>query len=134
MGTPLARWPGSLQRTPRDKLGHTFPVPAPIGAVSFGLATEPRSLDLRPVPAGTAPVFSRERILSFTMLKSIPAFSSGACSNDFGILKWSTSAVCFGPPWAQQTSTLYLSVSLYLEAGVGLESQGGAIRADSSGV
>jgi hypothetical protein len=53
---------------------------------------------------------------------------------DFGILKWSTSAVCFGPPWAQQTSTLYLSVSLGLEAGVGLESQGGAIRADSVGV
>src|SRR5450756_1200511 len=50
---------------------------------------------------------------------------------DFGILKWSTSAVCFGPPWAQQTSTLDLSVSLDLEAGVGLESQGGAIRADS---
>src|ERR1035441_8246989 len=41
---------------------------------------------------------------------------------DFGILKWSTSAVCFGPPWAQQTSTLDLSVSLDLEAGVGLES------------
>src|ERR1039458_4222041 len=55
-------------------------------------------------------------------------------SGDFGILKWSTSAVCFGPPWAQQTSTLYLSVSLGLEAGVGLESQGGAIRADSVGV
>jgi hypothetical protein len=53
---------------------------------------------------------------------------------DFGILKWSTSAVCFGPPWAQQTSTLDLSVSLSLEAGVGLESQGGVIRADSSGI
>ena len=53
---------------------------------------------------------------------------------DFGILKWSTSAVCFGPPWAQQTSTLYLSVSLGLEGGVGLESQGGAIRADSVGI
>src|ERR1019366_6108283 len=53
---------------------------------------------------------------------------------DFGILKWSTSAVCFGPPWAQQTSTLDLSVSLDLEAGVGLESQGGAIRADSVGI
>jgi hypothetical protein len=53
---------------------------------------------------------------------------------DFGILKWSTWAVCFGPPWAQQTSTLDLSVSLDLEAGVGLESQGGAIRADSVGV
>ena len=36
--------------------------------------------------------------------------------DDFGILKWSTSAVCFGPPWAQQTSTLDLSVSLDLEA------------------
>src|ERR1035441_5889728 len=34
---------------------------------------------------------------------------------DFGILKWSTSAVCFGPPWAQQTSTLYRSE----ERGVG---------------
>ena len=55
-------------------------------------------------------------------------------TDDFGILKWSTSAVCFGPPWAQQTSTLDLSVSLDLEAGVGLESQGGAIRADSVGV
>ena len=54
--------------------------------------------------------------------------------HDFGILKWSTSAVCFGPPTAQQTSTLDLSVSLSLEAGVGLESQGGAIRADSVGV
>jgi hypothetical protein len=53
---------------------------------------------------------------------------------DFGILKWSTSAVCFGPPTAQQTSTLDLSVSLGLEAGVGLENQGGAIRADSVGV
>src|ERR1022692_4151212 len=53
---------------------------------------------------------------------------------DFGILKWSTSAVCFGPPAAQQTSTLDLSVSLSLEAGVGLESQGGVIRADSSGI
>jgi hypothetical protein len=37
-------------------------------------------------------------------------------------------------PWAQQTSTLDLSVSLDLEAGVGLESQGGAIRTDSVGV
>jgi hypothetical protein len=53
---------------------------------------------------------------------------------DFGILKWSTSAVCFGPPTAQQTFTLDLSVSLSLEAGVGLESQGGVIRADSSGI
>src|ERR1019366_4954976 len=53
---------------------------------------------------------------------------------DFGILTWSTSAVCFGPPWAQQTSTLDLSVSLDSEAGVGLESQGGTIRADSVGV
>jgi hypothetical protein len=57
-----------------------------------------------------------------------------AVIDDFGILKWSTSAVCFGPPWAQQTSTLDLSVSLDLEAGVGLESQGGAIRADSVGI
>src|ERR1039458_6483066 len=54
--------------------------------------------------------------------------------DDFGILTWSTSAVCFGPPWAQQTSTLDLSVSLDSEAGVGLESQGGTIRADSVGV
>jgi hypothetical protein len=55
-------------------------------------------------------------------------------ASDFGILTWSTSAVCFGPPWAQQTSTLDLSVSLDSEAGVGLESQGGTIRADSVGV
>jgi hypothetical protein len=57
-----------------------------------------------------------------------------AAVTDFGILKWSTSAVCFGPPWAQQTSTLDLSMSLGLEARVGLENQGGAIRADSAGV
>src|ERR1035437_9500687 len=59
---------------------------------------------------------------------------AGVASSDFGILTWSTSAVCFGPPWAQQTSTLDLSVSLDSEAGVGLESQGGTIRADSVGV
>lgn len=61
----------------------------------------------------------------------VPRESDGT---DFGILTWSTSAVCFGPPWAQQTSTLDLSVSLDSEAGVGLESQGGTIRADSVGV
>ena len=60
--------------------------------------------------------------------------TAGLLKDDFGILTWSTSAVCFGPPWAQQTSTLDLSVSLDSEAGVGLESQGGTIRADSVGV
>ena len=44
---------------------------------------------------------------------------------DFGILKWPTSAVCFGPPWAKRTSSLDLSDELGSGGGVGLESQGG---------
>jgi hypothetical protein len=48
----------------------------------------------------------------------------------FGILKWPTSAVCFGPPWAKRTSNLDLSDELGSGGGVGLESQGGVIRAD----
>ena len=39
LGTPLARWLGNLQLTPRDKLGHTFPVPVQVSTVSVGLAT-----------------------------------------------------------------------------------------------
>jgi integrase len=31
---------------------------------------------------------------------------------DFGILKWPTSAVCFGPPWVERTSSLDLSEEL----------------------
>ena len=45
----------------------------------------------------------------------------------FGILKWPTSAVCFGPPWAKRTSSLDLSDELGSGGGVGLESQGGVI-------
>ena len=44
-----------------------------------------------------------------------------------GILKWPTSAVCFGPLWAKRTSSLDLSDELGSGGGVGLESQGGVI-------
>src|ERR1019366_10033673 len=74
------------------------------------------------------------KVLEADILQAEKQYSEDQLQADFGILKWSTSAVCFGPPWAQQTSTLDLSVSLDLEAGVGLESQGGAIRADSVGI
>src|ERR1035437_970118 len=74
------------------------------------------------------------QLLVIPSLAPYPVKTNGESTGDFGILTWSTSAVCFGPPWAQQTSTLDLSVSLDLEAGVGLESQGGAIRADSVGI
>ena len=46
---------------------------------------------------------------------------------DFGILKWPTSAVCFGPPRVKRTSSLDLSDELGSGGGVGLESQGGVI-------
>jgi hypothetical protein len=54
--------------------------------------------------------------------------------SDFGILKWPTSAVCFGPPLGPNEPLVWTEHLLCLEAGVGLESQGGAIRADSPGV
>jgi hypothetical protein len=53
---------------------------------------------------------------------------------DFGILKWPTSAVCFGPPWVERTSSLDLSEELGSGGEVGLESQGGTVRADPTGV
>jgi hypothetical protein len=36
---------------------------------------------------------------------------------DFAILKWPTSAVCFGPPWVERTSSLDLSKELGSEGG-----------------
>ena len=53
---------------------------------------------------------------------------------DSGIMKWPTSAVCFGPPVGPNEPLVWTEHLLGLEAGVGLESQGGAIRADSPGV
>ena len=92
-----------------------------IGALEdLAVLPRPKNIDFKLNSDQRAVIFNH---VSHALLKS-----------DFGILKWSTSAVCFGPPWAQQTSTLDLSVSLSLEAGVGLESQGGVIRADSSGI
>ena len=60
---------------------------------------------------------------------------SGAMApRDFGIMKWPTSAVCSGPPSGQRGLLVWTERELGLEAGVGLEMQGGAIRADTSGV
>jgi hypothetical protein len=57
------------------------------------------------------------------------------CHHHFSLATKRRTIHLFWPtPRTQQTSTLDLSVSLDLEAGVGLESQGGAIRADSVGV
>ena len=44
-----------------------------------------------------------------------------ARGDGFGILKWPTSAVCFGPPWVKRTSSLDLSDELGSGGGVGLE-------------
>ena len=53
---------------------------------------------------------------------------------DSGIMKWPTSAVCFGPPLGQSELLVFTERELRTGAGVGLENQGGALRADSSGV
>jgi hypothetical protein len=53
---------------------------------------------------------------------------------DSGIMKWPTSAVCFGPPLGQSELLVCTERELRTGAGVGLESQGGALRADSPGV
>ncbi len=54
--------------------------------------------------------------------------------DDFGILKWPTSAVCLAHPLDRANSLVWTERELRTGAGVGLESQGGAIRADSPGV
>jgi hypothetical protein len=46
---------------------------------------------------------------------------------DSGIMKWPTSAVCFGPPLGQNELLVWTERLIGLEAGVGLESQGGAL-------
>ena len=53
---------------------------------------------------------------------------------DSGIMKWPTSAVCFGPPLGQSELLVWTERELRTGAGVGLESQGGALRTDSPGV
>jgi len=53
---------------------------------------------------------------------------------DSGIMKWPTSAVCFGPPCGQSELLVCTERELRTGAGVGLENQGGALRADSPGV
>jgi len=53
---------------------------------------------------------------------------------DSGIMKWPTSAVCFGPPLGQSELLVWTERELGTGAGVGLENQGGALRADSPGV
>ena len=62
--------------------------------------------------------------------------SPGAISRpvDSGIMKWPTSAVCSGPPLGQSELLVWTERGLRTGAGVGLESQGGALRADSPGV
>jgi hypothetical protein len=49
-------------------------------------------------------------------------------------MKWPTSAVCFGPPLGQSELLVLTERELRTGAGVGLENQGGALRADSPGV
>ena len=53
---------------------------------------------------------------------------------DSGIMKWPTSAVCFGPPLGQSELLVFTERELRTGAGVGLENQGGALRTDSPGV
>ena len=55
-------------------------------------------------------------------------------SHDSGIMKWPTSAVCFGPPLGPSELLVLTERELRTGAGVGLENQGGALRADSPGV
>jgi hypothetical protein len=58
----------------------------------------------------------------------------GRTPNDSGIMKWPTSAVCFGPPLGPSELLVWTERELRTGAGVGLENQGGALRADSPGV
>lgn len=55
----------------------------------------------------------------------------GAARFDSGIMKWPTSAVCFGPPLGQSELLVWTERELRTGAGVGLESQGGALRTDT---
>ncbi len=50
---------------------------------------------------------------------------------DSGIMKWPTSAVCFGPALGPSELLVWTERELRTGAGVELESQGGALRADS---
>lgn len=59
---------------------------------------------------------------------------SGGRMGDSGIMKWPTSAVYSGPPLGQSELLVWTERELRTGAGVGLESQGGALRADSPGV
>ena len=67
-------------------------------------------------------------------LRQFRANQRPAGSNDSGIMKWPTSAVCFGPPLGQSELLVCTERELRTGAGVGLENQGGALRADSPGV
>jgi hypothetical protein len=51
---------------------------------------------------------------------------------DFGILKWPSSAICFGPP-RERTGTL-IRAQPEAEELVGLESESGVVRTDPSRV
>jgi hypothetical protein len=63
-----------------------------------------------------------------------PTLSRDHELGDSGIMKWPTSAVCFGPPIGQSELLVCTERELRTGAGVGLEKQGGALRADSPGV
>jgi hypothetical protein len=74
----------------------------------------------------------------FLFIEPVPRVQMRACfprrcTGDSGTLTWPSTAVYVGPPLGSADSTLFLS-DLRGGGRVGLESQGGVIRADTSGV